>query len=101
MDLASYGFWLFSFERYNGILGKFPTDHVSIEMQLMRRFIESMHIRSLASSNIVESEHQSLFHNFLNSPVQDASSETLFGQNTNSLSTELRTAKLLQGAFEN
>jgi len=96
-----YGFWLFSFERYNGILGKFHTNHVSIEIQLMRRFIESMHIRSLASNDIVESEHLSLFHNFLNSTTQDASSETLFGQdNSNSHANELTTAELLQGTVE-
>ena len=35
-----YGFWLFSFERYNGMLGKYHTNQLSIEIQLMRRFIE-------------------------------------------------------------
>ena len=33
-----YSFWLFSFERYNGILGDFPTNKRSIELQLMRQF---------------------------------------------------------------
>ena len=32
-------FWLFAFERINGILGKFHTNHHSIETQLMRKFI--------------------------------------------------------------
>ena len=32
-------FWLFSFERYNGILGNFPTNKKQIASQLMRRFI--------------------------------------------------------------
>ena len=32
-------FWLFSFERYNGILGKQPTNNRTIEDQLMKRFI--------------------------------------------------------------
>ena len=32
------GFWLFPFERYNGILGSQPTNNRSIEIQLMRRF---------------------------------------------------------------
>ena len=31
-------FWLFPFERYNGILGSQPTNNRSIEVQLMRRF---------------------------------------------------------------
>lgn len=32
-------FWLFSFERYNGILGKQPTNNREIESQLMKRFL--------------------------------------------------------------
>ena len=32
-------FWLFSFERYNGILENIPTNNRSLEIQLMRRFI--------------------------------------------------------------
>ena len=31
-------FWLFPFERYNGILGNQPTNNRSVELQLMRRF---------------------------------------------------------------
>ena len=33
-------FWLFSFERFNGLLGDQPTNNRSIEVQLMRRFTE-------------------------------------------------------------
>ena len=36
-----YGFWLFTFERYNGILGEFSTNCKSIEVQLMRKFLSS------------------------------------------------------------
>lgn len=32
-------FWLFSFERYNGMLGNQPTNNRSIESQLMKRFL--------------------------------------------------------------
>lgn len=32
-------FWCFSFERFNGILGKQPTNNRSIEAQLMKRFV--------------------------------------------------------------
>ena len=35
----SQEFWLFSFERYNGILGKQPTNNKNIEPQLMQRFL--------------------------------------------------------------
>ena len=34
-----HGFWCFSFERYNGILGSYHTNNISIELQLMRRFL--------------------------------------------------------------
>ena len=34
-----YGFWLFSFERYNGLLGSFHTNNREIEVQLMRGFL--------------------------------------------------------------
>ncbi|SMN01974.1 hypothetical protein SPONN_281 [uncultured Candidatus Thioglobus sp.] len=33
-------FWLFSFERYNGILGDQPTNNCAIESQLLKRFID-------------------------------------------------------------
>ena len=33
-----YGFWLFSFERMNGVLEHQPTNHQHVETQLMRRF---------------------------------------------------------------
>ena len=34
-----HGFWCFSFERYNGIMGKHPTNNRSIESQLMKKFL--------------------------------------------------------------
>ena len=33
-----YSFWLFSFERYNGMLGNLPNSKRNIELQIMRRF---------------------------------------------------------------
>ena len=36
-----YSFWLFSFERMNGILGSFKTNSHDISVQLMRRFINA------------------------------------------------------------
>ena len=60
-----YGYWLFSFERYNGILGRYHTNQQSVEIQLMRRFIENMNIKSLANTDIFSPEHLSLFNNLL------------------------------------
>lgn len=51
----------------------------------MRRFIETMHIRSLASNDILSSEStecRSLFYTLLNSKAADASSKTIFEQKT-------------------
>ena len=42
-----FGFWLFSFERYNGILGEYCTNNKSIELQLMRKFIKAQVVSSL------------------------------------------------------
>ena len=75
-----YGFWLFSFERYNGILGKYHTNNISIELQLMRRFCENMTVSSLLNREILESEHGHVFTKFLSSKISGISSETLFGQ---------------------
>ena len=35
-----YSFWLFSFERMNGILGAFHTNCHDVSLQLMRRFTQ-------------------------------------------------------------
>lgn len=37
-----YGFWCFSYERFNGILGQMPNNNRSIELQLMKRFAGDM-----------------------------------------------------------
>ena len=53
-----YAFWLFSFERYNGIMGGFHTNNRSIELQLMRKFLrdQSVHGITLPSSFRAEFE---------------------------------------------
>ena len=42
-----FGFWLFSFERYNGILGNQSNNHRDIESQLMNQFPRDNFIYSL------------------------------------------------------
>jgi hypothetical protein len=42
-----YSFWLFSFERYNGILGEYPTNQRSVELQIMRKFMSEQFVKSL------------------------------------------------------
>ena len=41
-----YSFWLFSFERYNGMLGNLPTNKKAIEIQFMRRFCRDFNLIS-------------------------------------------------------
>jgi len=72
-----YSFWFFSFEHYNGILGKFHTNHTSVEVQLMR-FTDNQCFRNLAC---IPSE--------LGSTSTGTSTDTLFGQATNLSSTRL------------
>ena len=64
------------------MLGKYHTNCLSIEIQLMRRFIESMHIRSLANEDIVGVEHLSIFRDLLGVNCAGSATDTLFRQTT-------------------
>jgi len=75
-----YGFWLFSFERYNGMLGKYHKNNVCIELQLMQRFNENMTVTGLLNKEILESEHGYVFTKFLSSKISGSSSKALFCQ---------------------
>ena len=47
-----FSFWLFSFERFNGLLGDLPTNNQSIEVQLMRRFVhDNFYLQMLSFPN--------------------------------------------------
>ena len=83
-----YRYWLFSFERYNGILGKYHTNQQSIEIQLMRRFIENMHIRSLVNPDSMAPEHFYICKDLLGTQSSGSASDTVFGVN-NSLCSNL------------
>jgi len=84
-----YGYWLFSFERYNGILGKYHTNRKSIEIQLMQTFLNDVYVRSLADTK-VDQLHRPVFENLLSSKVDSAFNETVFGQKEFSSSHMLR-----------
>ena len=76
-----YGFWLFSFERYNGILGKYHTNQQAIEIQLMRKFMNNMHIKSIATEiEAIPENEQFLFNGLLCSSTGGTLNETIFGQ---------------------
>lgn len=62
-SLFDYGpihnFWLFSYERYNGILESIPSNNRSIEIQLMKKFYKEFTLFS--SSRFLPDEYQSDF----------------------------------------
>ena len=68
----------FSFKRYNGILGKYHTNHTSIETQLMRKFTDNQCIRNLA--HVPSDQYSSIFDRLLGSTSSGTSTDTLFGQ---------------------
>ena len=55
-----HGFWCYSFERYNGVLGAYKTNNKSLEAQLMRKFLAQI---KPASINF-PSQYQEHFEGF-------------------------------------
>ena len=43
----SHAFWCYPFERYNGILGSFPTNNKAVEIQFMRKSTNSQFVQSI------------------------------------------------------
>ena len=57
-----YAYWLFSFERFNGILGSIPTNNRSIEAQLMKRFVLDTVLNSdSVSKTLLDCDMQKIF----------------------------------------
>uniref|UniRef100_A0A7M6DRQ1 Uncharacterized protein n=1 Tax=Clytia hemisphaerica TaxID=252671 RepID=A0A7M6DRQ1_9CNID len=62
-----YGFWLFSFERYSGMLERMPTNKKDIEIQLMRRFERDLQAQNIPFPEIFKEEFLPLFGGIQNS----------------------------------
>ena len=62
------------------MLGKFPTNKRSIEIQLLCHFTQNMYVRSLVNSDLNLSSADDLFQKLLGSKIVGAFSETLFEQ---------------------
>ena len=63
----SHAFWLFAFERYNGLLGKEPNNNRSIELQLMHRFLkDNLSLQFLSGSE--DSPHADYFKDIVFNP---------------------------------
>lgn len=51
-----YRFWLFSYERYNGILQHQPTNNHSIEIQIMQSFVQDNKAYAFQPPNVFSNE---------------------------------------------
>lgn len=56
-----HSFWLYAFERYNGILGDMPNNNHSIEIQIMKRFLSENQMVCSTLPDEFCNEFQSLF----------------------------------------
>ena len=71
-------FWCFSFERYNGILGKQPTNNRAIEPQLLQQFLFDNFSSSYQFPKEFEENFESLsLHDFHRSRVSGSVLESL------------------------
>jgi hypothetical protein len=48
------GFWLFSFERYNGIIGKMHTNNRTVERTFLRTFVDFSSLVDISSRSLFE-----------------------------------------------
>lgn len=81
----SHVFWLYAFERYNGILGSMPNNNKCIETQLMRRFLEESHFFSAE----LPSEFSDQFQNIISSSKNSCSLLQVEGENNWTLSSPI------------
>ena len=68
------GFWLFAFERYNGMLGKQPNNNHSPEVQIMRRFTRESSLYHIQPS---AEFHEPFSRVYPLSDVQSSGSQTI------------------------
>lgn len=57
----AYRFWLFRFERFNGMLGNYHTNQKAIEISIMRRFLDDATIFMSVHTDSIVAEHHDIF----------------------------------------
>jgi hypothetical protein len=67
-----YSFWLYSFERYNGILESYPTNNWSIEIQFMRKFTNEFRVYAIFQPQQFEEDFHDI-NSILSAPVLQGS----------------------------
>ena len=75
-----HGFWLFAFERYNGILGSTPNHNHSIEVQLMQRVVRDAELVSMPLPDEFSTDLKPLFPNKVSDSASGSLRETLLPQ---------------------
>ena len=75
-----HGFWLFAFERYNGILGSTPNHNHSIKVQLMQRFVRDAELVSMPLPDEFSTDLKPLFPNKVSDSASGSLRETLLPQ---------------------
>lgn len=76
-----YNFWLFSFERYNGIFENFPTSTRSLEIQLMQRFVRDSSLSSFCLPESFQSDFSCILQSISTPVIQGSLRSTLHGVN--------------------
>lgn len=76
---SNYSFWLFSFERENGILGSYPTNRKQIEARIMRRYLKESWAREKQTDMFFD-QNVSLLYNELSNFQTDNIRGTLYQQ---------------------
>ena len=74
-----YNFWLFSFERYNGILQNFPSSTRSLEIQLMQRFMNEFSLSSFGLPEAFQTDFSHVLDTLSTPVVQGSLKSTLHG----------------------
>ena len=71
-----YGFWLFSFKLFNGILEQFPSNNRTIEISLMHHFLMEFKLASVHLPDEHAKEFLSVFDSVANHALRGAVKET-------------------------
>lgn len=103
-----HAFWLYSFERYNGLLGKQPTNNRSIEMQLIKRFLrDNFHLDLVSAAETMPlaadfsetvSDHAKMFQCVSETNIYD-NDATLLPKKFTLFCIENEQIKLLRDAY--
>ncbi len=98
LDFGPAGsFWTFAFERLNGVLGSYPTNHHSIEIQLMRKFCINQQVLQTKNKDETLSQLFNPYQNSVGSLKQNVLPELPFQSKLDETNVEdhIETCKLV------